>query len=104
MTFKAIGQHFGFSVTRARDIYLKALRNERRKKRQDIMKQLEKIKHPDARDEFDGYMTARAVNALWRYGINTLTELRAIEPERIKRMRNIGPKTYDEIMRFRGGK
>lgn len=45
-------------------------------------------------------LSLRAYNCLKRYGINTVEELIAVleEPEEIKRVRNLGKKTLEEIL------
>lgn len=103
MTFAKIGNHMGFSVERARQLYIRALRDERREKAMPhLMAQLEEARKHDARYVFSDCLPARACNALWRIGINTVDELRAASPERIKNARNIGKKTFDLIMKVRG--
>ena len=103
MTFKKIGEHFGFGAQRAMQLYKGALRDEMIEKSQiNMEKQLEEMRKHDARYVFTDLLPQRAINALWRYGINTLEELRATSPEYIRRMRNVGQMTYDMIMKVRG--
>ena len=103
MTFAKIGSCMGFSANRARQLYMLSLRDERREKEAPyLLAQLEEARKHDARYVFSDCLPARACNALWRIGINTLDELRAASPERIKNARNIGKKTFDLIMEVRG--
>ena len=103
LTYKAIGQQMGFGAERARQLYKKALRMEHYKEHEPfLLKQLEEARKHDARYVFKDYLPARAVNALWRYHINTLEELKATDPKKIIQMRNVGKTTFDLIMKVRG--
>ena len=102
MTFKAIGLRMGFGVERARQLYKSALRLEREEKEKPyLLERLEEARKHDARYVFADKLTTRAINALWRRGINTIEELKAADPEVIKKTRNVGAKTFDLIMQVK---
>ena len=102
LTYKAIGKEMGFGVERARQLYLKGRRYKNAEKaigncHVDIATELKN------REEykFRWMLSARAYNALERQGIRTLKQLKETEPEKIIKFRNIGKKTYSELMKIR---
>lgn len=102
MTFKAIGLQMGFGKERARQLYMSALRHERKEKEAPyLLKKIEEARKHDARYVFSDRLPTRAINALWRCGINTIDELIAADPEKIRRARNVGKVTFDLIMQVK---
>lgn len=85
MTFAAIAKQMGFSTERARCLYQMALHYEEYQK--DSV--------------FKNRLPIRALNVLLRYGITTLDELKAVSPDYIMKMRNVGKQTFDMIMKVR---
>lgn len=90
MTFRKIGEEMGVSTNRARQIHEMQTWTERRER---LWPELKTI---------NGVLASRIANALSRNGISTIDELKAISPERIRNMRNIGKESFEIIMRIRG--
>lgn len=89
MTYQKIGKEIGVSAERVRQILLRQAFLEREGKGWP--------------DEIAGHRYARRIiSTLRRNKINTIEELKERSPEEIKRMRNVGEKTLEIIMRIRG--
>lgn len=90
------------AINKAQAIRLKALVMRRRGRSPGKMAIILEAQKNDARYVFESALPARAVNVLWRAGINTFEDLKATPPERIKRLRGCGVQTYCQIMMVRG--
>lgn len=102
MTFTQIGIQMGVSRSRAMDLYKSAVRISRMENNKpDLYRRLEEAAENDFSDMFQANVIVRAYNALLRNGIRTIEELKAVSPEDIMRLRNVGKKTFQLIMNVR---
>lgn len=94
-TFSVIGEIYGVSAARAQQLYKASLLDDKEKP-------LKKYLFADEKDEFlKEVLSTRAYNALLRIGITNREELLRANTSMISRARNIGKKTFAEIMRVR---
>lgn len=92
MSYRKIGKEIGVSAERVRQILLRQVSLERVGKG-----------WPEELDEIAGHgYTVRIINTLRRNKINTIEELKERSTQEIKRMRGVGKKTLEIIMRIRG--
>ena len=93
--FRVIGEIYGVSAARAQQLYKASLLDDKEKP-------LKKYLFADEKDEFlKEVLSTRAYNALLRIGITNREELLRANTSMISRARNIGKKTFAEIMRVR---
>lgn len=106
MTYAEIGQRYNLSISRIRDVTVKAVRKIRSNR------EIRRLIHPEeAMDRSKLYITEarlivdcnfnmRITNALLRAGIRTVDELRELDAYSIAKIRNLGKKSVDEIIKF----
>lgn len=100
MTLLEVGKILGITSERVRQIKLRALRKiGHRITVEKYRRELEDKRYlitNGGLDELD--LSVRAWNCLLRSNVNTLDELLAMTPDQIIRIRNLGRKTYQEII------
>ena len=94
MTFKQIGLQMGFGVERARQLYVKATRRDRRENEVSSLYFLNGEEGINIRR----HVSARTFDVLRRMGIETIMQLKNLDELTIWNTRQVGQKTYDEIM------
>lgn len=90
MTFREIGKEMCVSTVRARQLQMAQTWDEKSAKLWPELKEIDRV------------LAARIANALSRNGIHTIEELKAVSPEQIRNMRNIGKESFEIIMKIRG--
>lgn len=100
MTLRDIGKILGITGERVRQIKLRALRKiGHRITIEKYQRELESNAFYISKNELDELdLSVRAWNCMLRSNVKTLDELLAMTPDQIIRIRNLGRKTYQEII------
>jgi len=95
MTFRSIGEQMGFGAERARALYVKSTRKDR--KDSELCKLHSAGENVDIRIN----VSNRTINILTRNGIDTIEKLKSLKLSDAKRMWQVGEKVSSEIAWFK---
>ena len=99
MTYRQAGEQIGVSPERARQIIRRGLRILRNNRCRGLLDgKSERELRNGITGTRDMKLSVRVVNSLARKGIFTLNDILAIPPNEMREIRNLGKRSYDEIV------